>query len=286
LIELLVVISIIALLIGILLPVLGSARESGRNIQCLSNLRQWGIGAQIFAQNNDDLFPVNGGNNSDNPGGLVLPGQSFFAWPSWWANGVPPNVGQDTYFDLATEAFDNGNPDDVPTPENTGGGEIFICPSATLPNAPPDPFEAPFEVLGFDPESNGKRFYFNYVPNSKVENNSGVFWPGTTEETIDLAMLPQASSTVTMLELRSTVREFDQNSAGDYLDPNGNVISNDSNRTKADWKRMAKRHWDTCNFNFADGHAESVDYAYAEKPIGGDRNKEDLIWSPFEIAQD
>jgi len=126
LIELLVVISIIALLIGILLPVLGSARESGRNIQCLSNLRQWGIGAQIFAQDNDDLFPVNGGNNSDNPGGLVLPGQSFFAWPFWWANGVPPNVGQDTYFDLATEAFDNGNPDDVPTPENTGGGELLV----------------------------------------------------------------------------------------------------------------------------------------------------------------
>ena len=56
LIELLVVVSIIALLIAILLPALAAARESSRDTQCKSNLRQLGIAQFAFATDNKDNF--------------------------------------------------------------------------------------------------------------------------------------------------------------------------------------------------------------------------------------
>ena len=62
LIELLVVIAIIALLIGILLPALGKARESGRRVVSASNQRQVMTGFSSFGDSNRGLFPgVEGG---------------------------------------------------------------------------------------------------------------------------------------------------------------------------------------------------------------------------------
>jgi prepilin-type N-terminal cleavage/methylation domain-containing protein len=57
LIELLVVIAIIALLMAILMPVLGRAKDQSRTIGCRSNLKQYGTGMRMYLDDNDHDFP-------------------------------------------------------------------------------------------------------------------------------------------------------------------------------------------------------------------------------------
>ena len=57
LIELLVVIAIIAILAAMLLPALARAKESGRRISCLNNLRQLSLAASMYVGDNQGTYP-------------------------------------------------------------------------------------------------------------------------------------------------------------------------------------------------------------------------------------
>lgn len=61
LIELLVVIAIISILAAMLLPSLSRAKESGKRIACVNNLRQLGLAAQIYVGDSQGSFPQRSG---------------------------------------------------------------------------------------------------------------------------------------------------------------------------------------------------------------------------------
>jgi type II secretory pathway pseudopilin PulG len=56
--ELLVTISIIAILAAMLLSALGRSKEQAKLTQCLSNLKQLGAGFEMYRDDNGDRFPL------------------------------------------------------------------------------------------------------------------------------------------------------------------------------------------------------------------------------------
>ncbi len=66
LIELLTVVAIIAILIALLLPVLGRARELARRTVCLSNTRQVGLGLMLYAEDHEGVLPLENRNMQAN----------------------------------------------------------------------------------------------------------------------------------------------------------------------------------------------------------------------------
>ena len=82
LIELLVVIAIIAILAAILFPVFARAREKARQSNCLSNVKQMGLAANMYVQDYDEKWMSGGDMNyGSTPWGTMTDVDSWHEWP-------------------------------------------------------------------------------------------------------------------------------------------------------------------------------------------------------------
>jgi prepilin-type N-terminal cleavage/methylation domain-containing protein/prepilin-type processing-associated H-X9-DG protein len=157
LIELLVVIAIIAILAAILFPVFAQAREKARQTTCLSNNKQIVLGVLMYAQDNDEGFPL--GAYDSIPNSPVI----------MWYDLVEPyiKVGAGGYISSAT-------------PAARKSAEFWRCPdigNQNIPMAPGDPAPGPFPADQFFPEysymSNA-----NFMPYFFSELSSFGWFPG------------------------------------------------------------------------------------------------------------
>jgi len=131
LIELLVVIAIIAILAGLLLPVLGKAKEKTKAVACLSNVKQWVYAFYMYGDDNEEYFPYEGNTGDD-----IDELKNLDAW----YNTCTVYAGQQKLKDL----YAAGNP---PLP---GYRSIFTCPTVRKGPSSPPTKDMPYFMYGFN----------------------------------------------------------------------------------------------------------------------------------------
>jgi len=224
LIELLVVIAIIAILAALLLPALASAKSKAQSIACLSNLRQWGLGFTMYAQDSSDFVPEEG-----NVTAAINDGGSPTATDNYdyaWYNHVAPTLSQPPLVNLYGA---NGNPQNPPLPSSR---TIYSCPAARPPST----------GLGYaDPPSVAKA-YFMYGENARLCVNFSTRQRTGMRQT-KLFDINKPSDTVFLAEVD-----------GDAVDTTGHSIVGPAQSNVTGFYSIARHNHNTRgNFSMCDG---------------------------------
>ncbi len=263
LVELLVVISIIAVLVAMLLPALRQAREAAGNIACLGRLQQIGVGIASYTQENQDYLPYadspfwlyNSSGNGANP--------TYSNWSLLITGTLAGGSGlaSDSNFVKSTLAFRQKLFTDVDTVPAPGDVLDYSCHPRLMPSVgyfqPPfggGPWPASYDASTGQPFA---CYTFGLIDNPSqkilIMDGTQILPGGAGAKASNLDGAAINASTNFLLT--------GTNSWGSQQPFNGGP-NTDSQGWTGNWGNIRWRHFEntSANFLFVDGHAASVWY--------------------------
>ena len=241
LIELLVVIAIIAILAGLLLPAMASAKKKAGQVHCASSLKQLGLGMVMYLGDNSDTFP-----------GMASRHNGFQRedWIYWRTNPALPS--------LETSP--------IVTQIGSAANKLFRCP---LDRSDEDrltknygdsegPYHYSYSLTGYGLSADGVNFGFS---GDKNYGMASYFSPDPANP----VRYPFKLSAVQRASQKIMFAEEPGSTATDDRPPGGGIIQ-DGRWMPQNPDALTVRHGGKANAGFGDGHVELVNGLFAEDP--------------------